>query len=960
MTGDGTVRARAGEVVAEIETDGGGKARTPELYLGSYAVYERQAPEGYVLNGEPVVANLDYAGQHVAVTSASSVVGDAPQKGVIEVAKVDAETGRAIPAAGTAFEVVAHSNVITPDGTVRYSGGEVVAEIETDDSGMASTPELYLGSYDVVETRAPYGYVVADPVRVDLSYAGQEVSVSSEKVGVADEPAKGTISIAKVDAETGKFIRVAGIGARVQAAEDIYTPDGTLRYSEGDVVAEIETDSTGTASTPELYLGAYEVVETLAPEGYLVNTTAHSVVLSYAGQAVPVVTAGTVMEDVAAKGVIEVAKVDAETGKAIPASGTTFEIRAAEDIVTADLTLRAAAGEVVATVETNASGIATSPELYLGSYDVVETHAPDGYVLDSTPRGVVLSYAGQEVPVVHASVVAGNRPAMGVVELTKSDLETGLPVKASAEYEVVAAEDIVTSDGTLRVAKGETADRIVIGEDGKGFSKPLYLGAYDVVETKAPEGYMIDADPHRVSLLYEGQDVPVSYLSMECRDAPQKGAIEITKTDAETGEPVEGSVYEVVAAENIVTGDGTVREQQGDVVAVLETGPDGTAAAEGLYLGSYDVVESSQTDGYVLDPERHRVVLEYAGQEVAVSEARLDVVNVPNRLVVDKTDSEGNELSGVGFAWWPAASEVGLPRSDGAGAVGVAVPENEDGDVVAIQVIGENGDEKDLACEDGVWTAPAPFGACSIRAELSEGGVLLAEVELSEDSPEAAFEVREGELVRVPALTRCGVSEGMTSEDGSLRIERLGPGAWVIAEVAPLPGYVPDPAPRVVEVAPDGTVSGSAEAVLGFVNDKTQVLFSKIDSETGRELSGAVLQIVDGQGHVVEEWTSGSDPHAVKGLPVGEYVFRETQAPDGYLVAEDVMFEVRGIAEAQEVSMIDERVPEFEEAAPAEPFDKTGDWLLAHWRSAAGMLLMGGSSVAAGLRLAGRRRTAGR
>ena len=72
------------------------------------------------------------------------------------------------------------------------------------------------------------------------------------------------------------------------------------------------------------------------------------------------------------------------------------------------------------------------------------------------------------------------------------------------------------------------------------------------------------------------------------------------------------------------------------------------------------------------------------------------------------------------------------------------------------------------------------------------------------------------------------------------------------------------------------------------------------------------------------------------------------------------MFEVRGIAEAQEVSMIDERVPEFEEAAPAEPFDKTGDWLLAHWRSAAGMLLMGGSSVAAGLRLAGRRRTAGR
>lgn len=777
ITQDGTLRAAKDELVDTIVTDGTGSAKTSELYIGNYYIVEKTAPYGYVRSDERIDVEIPYGGDRVAVVEVDAEQSDIPVKGGFSIVKKDAETGGIMTVPGVEFDVRAAENIIGGDGHVWYTKGEIVDHIITDDNGIAVMDKLVrIGQYEFVETKAPYGYVLDDtPVPVELRYADQNtpiVSAQAEQVeqptvnefkfvkldretgktvwtskceiavyaaqdivrgdgsikyhkddfigsavtdetgsirtslnlrcgkyylkeanapagyildsdriyqveatwgggavssqthdaSVSDVPAKGVITFTKADIETGKTIPVAGIKADVYANEDIVTGDGTVRYHAGEKVAELETDENGNAETPELYLGSYRVIETFAPEGYLINETPVNVSLNYEGQTVPVTTSATQILDENAKGVIEVTKIDKETGKTVPLPGTTFEIRAKTDIITPDGTIRLHTGELACEpVVTDENGAAITPELYLGIYTITETKAPHGYTLDTTPHDAVIAYKDQHTPVVFSTESIANTVQKGVIQVTKTDSESGQPILTPGViFEIKAVEDIITPDGTLRAQAGEIVDTIETDDTGIASSKALYLGKYEVYETQAPAGYLLSDEVKQVELVYGDQTAPLVYEMTSVADQVVKGTITVHKEDSDLDEPLPGVVYEVRASEDIVTGDGVTHYAAGDVIDTLITGVDGSATSSELYLGEYVVAETVQPNGYILDEKEYPVHLRYADQHTPVVHEDITLYNTPTTVHVKKVSLNDNTLvvPGTQFVGWRAEEEA--------------------------------------------------------------------------------------------------------------------------------------------------------------------------------------------------------------------------------------------------------------------------------------------------------------
>ncbi|MTQ69740.1 TraM recognition domain-containing protein [[Ruminococcus] torques] len=452
---------------------------------------------------------------------------------------------------------------------VSYPTPMEIDTFETDANGSFTLPEkLEYGSYYLHETKAPEGYLLGIediPFVVDQEFDWE----NPLSITYPDAPAKGKIRITKTDKETDKPIP-EGAEFTVTAAEDITTPDGTIRTEKGTVVATLTTDEKGKAETEALYLGKYTIKETKAPNGYLVNPKEYEVTLKYKDQETEIVYGDVTVPDELAKGKIRVKKTDAETGNGL--SNAEFEIRAKEDIVTPDGTVKVKAGTVVDTIKTDDKGSAETKVLYLGKYEVQETKAPEGYLLNTQKYPVELIYADQETEIVYGDVTVPDEIAKGKIRITKTDKETNKPIPSGAEFTVTAAEDITTPDGTVRAEKGTVVATLTTDDKGKAETDKLYLGKYVIKETKAPEGYLLNPKEFEVTLAYKDQTTEIVYGDVTVPDQPAKGKIRITKTDAETNKPIpSGAEFTVTAAEDITTPDGTVRAEKGTVVATLTT-----------------------------------------------------------------------------------------------------------------------------------------------------------------------------------------------------------------------------------------------------------------------------------------------------------------------------------------------------------------------------------------------------
>ena len=620
-----------------------GNSERGNLPFDTYTVTEESPyPEYDII--VPFEVTVDEEGKTYSYILRNDTV-DAP----LSVQKVDKETGKVIPIAGAQFQILDEDkNPITME--VHYPTPMEIDTFETDANGSFTLPEkLEHGSYYLHETKAPEGYLlgVEDiPFVVDQEFDWE----NPLSITYPDAPAKGKIRVTKTDKETDKPIP-SGAEFTVTAAEDITTPDGTIRTEKGTVVATLTTDEKGKAETEALYLGKYVVKETKAPNGYLLNPKEFAVTLEYEDQETEIVYGKVTVPDDLAKGKIRVKKTDAETGNGL--SNAEFEIRAKEDIVTPDGTVKVKAGTVVDTIKTDDKGSAETKVLYLGKYEVQETKAPEGYLLNTQKYPVELIYADQETEIVYGDVTVPDEIAKGKIRITKTDKETNKPIPSGAEFTVTAAEDITTPDGTVRAEKGTVVATLTTDDKGKAETDKLYLGKYVIKETKAPEGYLLNPKEFEVTLAYKDQTTEIVYGDVTVPNQPAKGQIEILKKDEETGNLLSGAEFTVTAAEDITTPDGTVRAEKGTVVDTIVTDTTGIARSKELYLGKYVVKETKQPIGFIRPNQTWDVELKYADQKTELVKENLTIKNQPTEIIIDKKETGTDKpLEGVKFVIW--------------------------------------------------------------------------------------------------------------------------------------------------------------------------------------------------------------------------------------------------------------------------------------------------------------------
>lgn len=665
----GGVTYEPGKDVATITSGADGVAQTASdlLPYGTYELRETVPPEGYLLSDEVWRFEIREDGKVVEATT-EQAIDDQVKAAECFIIKVGTKIGDdvtegdkadAIPLPGVEFSIYASKDFVdNGDGTYTVRDGAApYATIVTDENGIADTsynprPDDQHGAlpyddYLVIETGPKPNY---DPIEPFTFSAREDKKVYHFFANNTYVTAG--VELVKVDAESGLPVLVAG--TQLQVLDASKTPIVWHEtYPEAISYDTLTVGDTGRVYLPQkLNAGSYYLREVSAPEGYLLgHADVPFTVSTTTDWDDPLVVEYSNMPQ---KGSVKAMKVDAETGEPVPAAGIEFDLVAASDIKTGDGVVHVPAGEIAAHIVTAADGTATAEDLYLGSYRIVETLAPEGYVLNGEPVDVTLSYAGQEVEAAYAESEFGDVPQKGVIDVTKVDAESGLPVAVPGiEFRVTAADDVVTPDGTVRAHEGDVVAEVVTGDDGKAETPELYLGRYEVEETLAPDGYVLNTEPVEVELSYAGQEVAVTRAGAVVEDAPQKGVIEIVKTDEADGRAVPGAVYEVTAAADIVTPDGTVHASSGDVVATVTTGDDGRAETDELYLGDYNVRETATPDGWAIDHETHMVELSYAGQEVKVTRTVLETADAPTTFILLKKAEliDGELVDYAGSEW---------------------------------------------------------------------------------------------------------------------------------------------------------------------------------------------------------------------------------------------------------------------------------------------------------------------
>ena len=636
-----------------IVCDENGFAQTKDMPYGVYTVHQTKGWEGRELMKDFDVF-ISQDGQTYRY-----LINNANFESYIKVVKVDAETGKTIPYAGAGFQIYDPAgNKVSM--TFTYPTPTTIDTFYTDADGQLVTPEKldYGKGYSLVEVQAPYGYVLdSTPVSFDVTEENstQEGGITLIKVDKPNMAQKGTISVEKtgevffgvnVSGEEDEDViyqpvykvkGLAGAVYEITADEDVITPDGTLRYHKGDVVDTVTTDEDGTAKSKELYLGKYNVVETKAPTGMVINKEKHSVELTYAGQDVAVTETATSFVNERQKVKISLEKILEQDeifgiGKNNEIKNISFGLYAKEDVVSSSGTVIPADGLIeIITLDENEAATANT-DLPFGSYYIKEIATDEHYILSDIQYPFTFKYAGQDTETVEIKVNDGkpieNKLIYGSVSGKKID-ENGEVLGGALIGIFKADETEFTKEHAIMTATSE--------KDGSfSFAKVPY-GKWIVREIEAPEGFVLDDTSYEVNI---GENEQV--IEVEITDEYIHGNIELTKVDADYPDnKLTGATFEVYKD---VNGDGKLDDGD-ELIGNLEETATGIYEMKEILYGKYLVQETKAPEGFVLDKGVYSVFIEKDETTYKVeNKAGVGFINeaMKGSLKIKKTSSDGN------------------------------------------------------------------------------------------------------------------------------------------------------------------------------------------------------------------------------------------------------------------------------------------------------------------------------
>lgn len=523
-----------------------------------------------------------------------------------------------------------------------YKGDELVAQYTTDSNGSFTTDYYVCGTdWTIKEISPSEGYLLNDTVyRVGADPRDYNIEYNTAPdMTVMEQVIKGKISIIKHTDNGDTKIETPEKGAEFQ----IYLKSsGSFVNADKDERDTIVCDEDGFASTKLLPYGVYTVHQTKGWAGRELITD-FDVFINTDGK-----TYKFLINNKNFESYLKVVKLDKETGKRIPYEGAAFEIY---DSNNHRITMQYTYPQVTSihTFYTNKEGYLITPEkLPYGNYTLKEVQAPYGYVLDDTPIpfSITQENSSTDTGVTVVKVKARDVAQKGVINITKtgeifSSVEENKGVYTpkysvgnlkGAVFEIYAAEDITTLDGTVRYEQGALVDTVTTDDDGVAKSKELYLGKYTVIEKTAPNGYVHNSTKYDAELTYAGQNVSVTSTELSVYNDRQKISVSLKKIMAEDKKFSIGNNGEITSVRFGIYADEDIKSSNGDIIpkdaliTFANCDKNGSIVFDcDLPVGFKWYAKEIATDAhYILSDTKYEFDTEYQGQDIKVIDIKIN------------------------------------------------------------------------------------------------------------------------------------------------------------------------------------------------------------------------------------------------------------------------------------------------------------------------------------------------
>ena len=920
-----------------------GKITLEKLKKGTYTIKEISAPYGYLLDTKTYNVEVK-----VNQTATQAVVNIEPTGTFTLVKKNEDKTAN------------------LEGAEYRIWNSNYDKTFTTNENGEIKVEGLKLGKYNYQETKAPEGYLIDDTIySFELKYKDQNTSVVYASAERTDREPTGTISIIKKDIKTGSITQgdavFEGAVYKVYAKEDIYNKAKTKKfYSSGDLVATRTMDNKGTTEDiTNLPLGKYLVKEEVAPRGYMLDTKEYEVNLTYKDQYEEIISNTTTSYEKVKEMGLHIFKsgIKENSGVTPGLAGAEFTIKLNSAVekayeqgysyaevwngidesgnqVEVD-SKRVAEAQVIAptieTIITDENGDAyTQNNLPYGKYIVKETKTPADYEtsVDFTFSITEDESEVEEIAKKTKHIIVNNEQLETYIKLIKKDQNTGkLVTLNSTTFEIKATKDIYDrATNKIIFKKGETisqkvgnttytsfttnADNIVVPDNSyhsnndnmAEVTTPLKLpvGSYEITELKVPDGFLQLESPITFEIKnikdYDTDKDEDFIKEIVVENEQPTGTINLDKTiaireDVDTSlvdiSDLSGIEFKLTAKEDIIDkADGSVIYKKGQEIKTYNLSKDGKLTITDLPMGIYEIEETKTLDGLILNTTKYEVKFEQKDLTTKVYDNQLDVSNDTTLVEFSKTDITGDkELPGARLQVldkdnnlideWTSTDKTHKIEGLKVGEEYILKEEiAPDGYVIATEIKFKVEDTNDIQ-----------------KVEMKDKVVEISKKDISGKEIEGA---------KLQVLDKEGnVIDEWISEKEPHKVKGLKENEkYTLHEELAIGNYV-----KASDIEFTVSVDKNTQEIVMI--DKL-VEITKTDLTTGQELEGAELEVIDEEGNVIDKWISTKEPHQVKGLEEGKtYILKETTAPYGYEISEEITFVVTTDKETQKVEMKD-------------------------------------------------------